>query len=407
MAWVRQLGSGLWAATVYLPNGKRVTESRELKGQVEAWARKLENSFTDGGQWIDPRGAKVKVEEIWERWTSKRRQAKNSRQRDHSHWRVYVEPRWGSWPCGSVLRPDIEVWVTELEERKVGAASIQAAVGVLRATLESAVEAKLLAYNVAKGRLCPERDAHLDRVLDDDEAHELLVNAERRFPGRPDARLLLELMLNCGLRYEEAAALDGEHVDTRRRLIHVGPVIEKDGNIKPFPKSRAAIRPVPVDDELWPLLRARMLATPVGRPLVVMTHGGNMKYDHWLDRTFRKCLTAVKPWTDGEIEAWKAARRAAGERAWKRLYSDEVPLLGDPQPTPHDLRHTYGTRLGEANVPPHEIMALMGHETLESVQRYLHARDGRFDKARAMTMMLRQVRECEPPASRTVHIGHR
>ena len=412
MAWVRKLPSGLWAATVYLPSGDRVTESRDLKGDIEKWANKLEASFTDGA-WIDPRGAKVTIEEIWDRWTSRRRQAKNSRQRDHSHYRVYVRPRWGAWPCGAALKPDIEVWISELEQRKdaagkldpAGAASIQAAVGVLRAILDSAVDAKLLPYNVAKDVKCTPRDAHLDRVLDDDEAHELIENAERRFPGRPDGRLLLELMLNCGLRYEEAASLDAEHVDTRRRLVHVGPVIEKDGTIKPFPKSKAAVRPVPVDEELWPLLRQRMLATPAGRPLVLMPKGGNMLYDSWRDRVFLKCLTYVRPWTPDEIEDWKAARRAEGKRALG-LYQDERPFLADPQPTAHDLRHTYGTRLGEAGLPAHEIMALMGHETLESVQRYLHARDGRFDKARQATMALRRARDSEVPSGRTVHIGH-
>lgn len=394
MAWIRQLpkpkrGPALWAATVYLPNGDRVTETRELKGQVEAWANKLELSFQDG-QGIDPRGAKVTIDEIWDRWTSKRRQAKSSRQRDHSHWRTYVQPRWGSWPNGKVLKPDVDVWVGEMQDCGTGAASIQAAVGVLRAVLDSAVDAKLIAYNVAKAVKCPERDAHLDRVLDDDEAHGLIVNAELRFPGRPDARLLLELMLNCGLRYEEACALDADHVDSRRRLVHVGPVIEKDGTIKPFPKSRAAIRPVPVDDVLWPLVRQQALATSPGRPLITMPRGGNMLYDSWRDRVFLKCLTAERDMAPADIEAWRAAEKDAGRRGWRPRWVEEVPLLADPQPTAHDLRHTYGTRLGEAGVPPHEIMALMGHETLESVQRYLHARDGRFDKARQATMRLRR-----------------
>lgn len=394
MAWIRQLpkpkdGPALWAATVYLPSGERVTETRELKGHIEKWARDLESSF-DQGMWIDPRGAKVKLREIWERWTSQRKQAKNSRQRDHSHWRTYVEARWADWPCGKVLKPDIDVWIGKLETEGVGAASIQAAVGVLRAVLDSAVDARLIPYNVAKQVKCTPRDAHLDRVLDDDEAHELIVNAERRFPGRPDGRLLLELMLNCGLRYEEACAVDVDHVDTRSRLIHVGPVIEKDGTIKPFPKSRAAIRPVPVDDGLWPLVRARTLATPAGRPLVVMARGGNMLYDSWRDRVYLKCLTVEREMGADEIAEWQAEEKAAGRRGWRPRYVQEVPLLGNPQPTPHDLRHTYGTRLGEAGLPPHEIMALMGHETLESVQRYLHARDGRFDKARQATMRLRR-----------------
>jgi integrase len=57
--------------------------------------------------------------------------------------------------------------------------------------------------------------------------------------------------------------------------------------------------------------------------------------------------------------------------------------LVDPQPTPHDLRHTYGSWLGEAGVPPKQIAALMGHKTLRSVERYIHETEARFEQARA------------------------
>jgi hypothetical protein len=38
-----------------------------------------------------------------------------------------------------------------------------------------------------------------------------------------------------------------------------------------------------------------------------------------------------------------------------------APYLADPQPTPHDCRHTYATRLADEGVPKHEIGALLGH----------------------------------------------
>jgi integrase len=56
--------------------------------------------------------------------------------------------------------------------------------------------------------------------------------------------------------------------------------------------------------------------------------------------------------------------------------------LADPQPTPHDLRHTYASWLADAGRPPHEIAAIMGHASLQSVQRYLHASEARFEGAR-------------------------
>jgi integrase len=59
------------------------------------------------------------------------------------------------------------------------------------------------------------------------------------------------------------------------------------------------------------------------------------------------------------------------------------PLVDLPLPTPHDCRHTYGTRLAEQNVPSHEIGALMGHADARSTARYVHAGEIRFERARS------------------------
>jgi integrase len=143
------------------------------------------------------------------------------------------------------------------------------------------------------------------------------------------------------------------------------------------------VRQVPVDDDLWPRLREHVMKVPPGGLLWHAPRGGRLLYDHWRDRVWLKGLSVEQEMTEPEIEAWKAGRRAEGRRAWRPRWVVDVPLLADPQPTPHDLRHTYGTRLGEHGMPAHEIMALMGHADLESVQRYLHAREGRHERARA------------------------
>lgn len=38
----------------------------------------------------------------------------------------------------------------------------------------------------------------------------------------------------------------------------------------------------------------------------------------------------------------------------------------------HSLRHTFGTRLGEAGADAFTIMRLMGHSTMTVSQRYVH-----------------------------------
>jgi integrase len=366
-----------------------------LKGQAEHWAGKQELQVHDG-DWIDPKGGETTVGELWDRYGTTRRQGNASRKRDESHWRRHVAPRWAGKRIGPILKPDITGWVVDMERAGTGAASIEAALGVLRSMLEIAVDARLIRSNPTSGVRGPRRDAHLDRVLDDFEDELLLNNLDARFPDRPDARLFVEVLLYCGLRYEEAAALDRDHVDMRQRGIHVGPVMEKSGLIRPFPKSAAGVRFVPVDDDLWPRIREHVMTVAPGGMVFTAPGGGALLYDNWRYRVWSRGLLAARLMSDAEIEEWKAQRRAEGKRPWRATWLAETPLLADPQPTPHDLRHTYGTRLGEDGMPPHEIMSLMGHADLKSVQRYLHAREGRFDRARRAMHRTRGRRIGEP-----------
>jgi integrase len=372
VAWVRKLPSGLWAATVRTPAG-RITETHKLKGTIERWADDLE-SDARRGDFIDPRAAEITIGVWWEQVKDGRRLEKASRKRDESHWRNHVAPRWARVRLDGILQPDVAAWVVKMERAGTGAATIQGSVGVLRGLLDQAVAAKRLRFNPARGVRMPERDAHLDRVLAPEEDEQLLTALDRQFSGRPDARLFIELLLYCGLRYEEAAAIDREHVLMRKQAISVGPVLERDGTIRPYPKSRAGVRTVPVDDEVWPALRAHTLTIDPGGLLFTGQRGrtkdapvGPLHYSSWHRRVWQRGLVEVVQ--RGPRSSIVATRRT----------------LDDPQPTPHDMRHTYGTRLGEGGVPVHEIMALMGHETLESVQRYLHAGDDRLDRAREAT----------------------
>jgi integrase len=369
VAWIRKLESGLWAATVRTPAG-RITESFPLKGQSQKWAADLE-ADARRGDFIDPRRAELTIGAWWDEVNGARRLEKASRKRDESHWRVHVAPVWSKVRLDGVLQPNVSKWINKMEAAGVGAATIQGAVGVLRALLDLAVADRRLRYNPSRGVNLPERNAHHDRVLAPDEDELLLSALDRQFPGRPDARLFVELLLYCGLRWEEAAALDREHVDTRRQLINVGPVMERDGTIRPYPKSPAGVRAVPVDDEVWPRLREHAMSCTPGGLLVTGKRGRTkedpvrgLHYSSWLRRVWQRGLVEVT------------------ERGSRGKILATRTTLEDPQPTPHDMRHTYGTRLGEAGVPVHEIMALMGHETLESAQRYLHAGEDRFKRAR-------------------------
>lgn len=367
MAWTRKLPSGLWAATVRLPGDRKLTKSFPLKGGADAWAAEQEAGLRHG-DWIDPREGEVTVG-IWhERCKDSRHLEKASAARDESHWRRHVAPRWERVPIGSILKPDVSAWVVKMQRAGVGAATIEAAVGVLRGDLEQAVDARRIPANPARGVRMPRRDAHVDRILQRDEDDQLLDALDRHSPGNPAARLMCEVMLDTGVRWEEVAGLDRMHVDMRRHVLHIGPVMERDGTVRPYPKSRAGVRDVPIGDELWPRLREHVLTVEPQALVFTAPAGGSLLYPTWRARVWVPAIRGVEARGGTQGHPARTALAGAG--------------LDDPQPTPHDLRHTFGTRLADNKVPPHEIMAIMGHSGLTSTQRYLHAGEDRFDRAR-------------------------
>jgi integrase len=431
MAWIRQLPSGLWAATVYTPTG-RITESDRLKGRIVKWAADRESEVR-AGDWVDPRAGKITVGEWWERCRDARHLELASRERDASQWRCHVEPKWGHVPIGAILKPDVSAWVVEMEHAhrddcpnrkrcqgcKVGAATIIGAVGVLRALLDQAVEAKLLRINPAHGVRKPPPDAHVDRVLTAVEERDLLANLDAKFPDRPDARLFVETLLDTGMRWEEAAAVPRDLADVRRGRVQVAFVMERNGSIRGYAKSEAGNRTVTVSDELLPRFREHVMTVPAGadpvrdpRCLIFKAPGqahldacrpgtprrkacdgcgvSPMRYPTWLRRV----------WNEGLVEDVPVPQlpRPPGRPGPLPRPVRKVPILDDPQPTPHDCRHTYGTRLADEGVPVHDLMALMGHKDMRSAQRYLHSGEERFERAREA---LRRAREDRPARGST------
>lgn len=396
--WLHQLPSGKWSVTIYLPTGARRSYSNRLKGPVKTWARRMLEDI-ERGDWIDPTAAKTTVGKCYERWLTVRRMELATRRTADSQWRCWTGPRWERHQVGTIFELDVQAWVNELEKShaagctdkrcrgcRIGVETIEGAVGVLRAVLDVAVADRMIRTNPARGVTISPRDAVLDRILDHEEYDALLAAADRIFPGRPDAGLMLEWGERCGLRWEEAAAVSREHVDQRQHLVMVRDVVERDRSIRPHPKTRAGIRSVAIPDEMWPRVRDRILEVPRGGLLVTSPQGGVLDYSRWRYRVWRVIL----------------AGKGAYPGARGHQPRPEIPGAGleDPQPTFHDLRHTFGTNLAVEGVTPHEIMITMGHESLRSTERYLHAAKGIHDRVRrATSRAARGARQREDRAS--------
>lgn len=364
----RRLASGNWQAGVFHPSGARYYKTDPLKKVVKDWAEVLELQIRRG-TFVDPKGGKSTLEEWWVEWSNTRTVAAATASKAETHWRIYVGPAFGSWPLATIGRFDVLTWVgkaaAEKAKGKGGGEALATAVRLLVQLLDAAVEAKRIPINPAKGITAPTPPKHVDRFLDYEERGLLLeavtmpdrsapVPRGVKYPRVPDPanRLFVKLMLDAGLRWQEAAGQHIFRVDLRRKRLRVQEVVERKSRvIKLQPKSAAGSRWVPLTDELCTDLEEYLASHPTKDGLLFpAADGGTLDYANWLKRV------------------WAPAVAAAG--------------LADPQPTPHDCRHSYGSWLADDNVPPHVIKALMGHGSMRAVERYIHASESRMGRAR-------------------------
>lgn len=366
MAYVRRLPSGKWQATVKHPGRpRRYTKTDPLKKVVLDWATELETQLRRG-TFIDPNAGKVTLEEWFTTWTAGRTVTERTLSGAETHWRLYVAPTFATWPLVSITEFDVQQWMAKLVREGTRPTATQRSLILLRQLLGAAMTAKKIPSNPAAGVKAPRPPKHVDRFLDMEERERLLSMITMPDPDAdppprgvshprvpdPANRLLVKLMLDAGLRWQEAAGLHVFRVDVKRRTLQVQEVIQVGTQrVKAQPKSEAGSRVVPLTDELVEDIKAHLEATGRKDGLLFTTSAGTpLDYKNWLHRT------------------WYPAIRDAG--------------LSDPQPTPHDCRHSYGSWLAEEGVPPHEIMTLMGHSSLRAVERYIHASGVRLQRAR-------------------------
>lgn len=358
----RKLPSGKWQASVRHPSGRRFTRSDPLKRVVVEWANDLETQIRRG-QFVDPKAGRATLSDWWARWSETRVSERATADRRESLWRVHVEPAFGSWPLTSIQSWDVEAWISSMAKQKVGREAAAASVRLLKQLLSDAVRHQLIATSPAASIETPRVPKHVDRTLDAGEIERLLeaitMPGDRRGvrrgeprPRVPDLanRLFVKLMLFDGLRWQEAAGLHGFRVDLMRRRLRVQEVVERGRRVKPEPKSAAGQRETPLTDDLVADLSQYMKGRPREGLLFTEADGGPLDYSNWLKRVWNPAVAAAE--------------------------------LERPLPTPHDCRHTYGTMLAEEGVPPHEIASLMGHSSLRMVERYIHAGEARFERAR-------------------------
>jgi site-specific recombinase XerD len=186
-------------------------------------------------------------------------------------------------------------------------------------------------------------------TLSRDEARDLLAACGRGYAGCRD-RAAYVMMYRAGLRIAEVIALLPKDVDVRGGFVTV--LHGKGDRRRTIPLDPQACAVV----ELW-LARRRELGLGNRRPLF---------------------CTISQP-TPGE-PVWNSVLR-------KTLKRDAERAGITKRVHPHGLRHTFATELAEEGVPVHVIRRLLGHNSLDTTERYIRklypADLARFIHARA------------------------
>jgi integrase len=344
---IRKLPSGKWQATVYVSASKRITATRLLKKEAEAWVREQQVALARG-DWRDPRLAKVTFGEWFERWWSSRvvepEGARNTRYMADKH----VLPYWSGWTLASIGRLEVQSWVARMQREGKGAPLIHKAYGIFRKAMGDAVAEDILGRSPCRDITLPMVPRKIPKFYTVAEVQ--LIVAELPEPHATVAAV----MAWTGLRWEEAAALDVGHVRTLRRELEVAQVVTSMRRLKGYSKDTPSHRVVPAPPHVLDRLASHWQAAAEAEPF-----------------EGHRLLFRAPDGRPLNSRAWGNCWRKAHGRLQARL-GRKAP----PQFPPHTLRHTAASWLVQAGVDLYEVQRILGHGKADTTAVYAHLKPG-------------------------------
>lgn len=249
----------------------------------------------------------------------------------------------------------------------------------LRALFRRAYYGRLLPFDPSEGLELPETVSGSHRSLTDEERAALIAVASMpTFDGKKNrSGCWLMLMLRCGLRPGETAALKKSAVDLKGRTIRVEEARESGSSREKGPKTAAGFRTVPIPEDLVPWLEAQLKAD--ASPWLFTQKD---KKSPLSETSMRRRWETVKKYMDLELGATTERVKLPGARR-RSLVILESALA--PDLDLYDLRHTYCTDLERAGVPINVAKVLMGHKDIATTANiYTHATADTAETARAL-----------------------
>lgn len=293
--------------------------------EARAFKAERDGEVALGTRRFDPRLGRVRLSAIWAQYSASKRPAVSPKTWSGytQHWELRIGPRFGHVPVDEISRRDVQVFVDTLT---VGPWAKMSTLRLLRSILDMAREEGRIQSNpaqgVSAGRL-PIRERH--RYLTTAEVTALATACG-------DQGDVVTVLAYTGLRWSELVGLRVGDIDLAARRLYVRQAApEVEGHIIAGPpKTRAAVRTIPLPQVVVELLKAHIAGREPSEQAITSPNGGFLRSNNWRRHT-----------------------------RWPRALETThlAPL------TIHDLRHTYASLARASGADLRYVQKTMGHST--------------------------------------------
>jgi integrase len=281
----KRRGPKPWRARYRDPSGRERNRSFERRSEALRFLATVEASKVVDS-YIDPSRGRIRLQSFAETWLEGV-QPPTLKPKTWASYRSLlvsrVLPALGDRPLAGIRTSDIQAWVAAMHAEGLSPSRIRQAHVTLHQILKSAVRDGVVGRNAAQGVKLPRIERREAAFFEPDVV-------ERIADAMPAPYDLLTLTLSTlGLRWGEAAALRGRHVDLLRRRLRVEESLAEISGHLVFgtPKSHAT-RSVP----LTPRLAARFESLGNQADALVFTapEGGPLRHRNFTRRLWHPTL---------------------------------------------------------------------------------------------------------------------
>jgi integrase len=344
---IRKLPSGRYQVRYLGPDGRMNAAPRTFgtKDEAARWLTVAESQLIQQ-DWIDPKRAKIKLQDYAERWIAERPKLRPRTVHLYT-WTLgkHVTPYLGNVEVGRITTPMVREWRAKLLASGVSQGGAAKAYRLLRAVLMTAFkEDEMIRVNPCRIPGADKEEAAERPTLTVLQVMALAQQMPERFHA-----LVLLTTFGC-LRWGEVTALQRRDVDTVAGTVRVRQAFSEQrgtGMVLGPPKSKAGLRTLALPSAILPAIRSHI--------------------DRFSDDDNPDALIFT---TETGRPVWRGNFNKLVD--WRKT----VQGIGVAGLHFHDLRHTGNTLAAQTGTSLRDLMTRMGHDSPRAALIYQHASSG-------------------------------